>query len=180
MNNTIILSMPDVPSRPTHKTQTVPKNYIDVRIKLVKHPEGGWYRETYRSEDIIQGTALPDRFTGDRSVSTAIYFLLQSGDISALPRIQSDEMWHFNCPKGRRAEDGNIPGKYPMIEMDSPESYYCTEKNVIESDGTIIPNRGELSEGTKLTHEFTVKCGKPSLIVKLDTVEVIKPEQVIR
>jgi uncharacterized protein len=65
------------------------------QLGLVKHPEGGWYRETYRSEEVIQGTALPNRFAGDRSVSTAIYFLLLTGDISALHRIQSDEMWHF-------------------------------------------------------------------------------------
>ncbi len=65
------------------------------RLELVKHPEGGWYRETYRSEESIQVAALSDRFTGDRSVCTAIYFLLQSGEISALHRIKSDEIWHF-------------------------------------------------------------------------------------
>jgi hypothetical protein len=83
------------------------------------------------------------------------------------------------CPKGRRAEDGVIPDKYPMIELESPESYYRTEKNVLESDGTLILNKGELSEGTKLTHEFTVKYGKPALIVQLDGDEVVKPEHVI-
>lgn len=84
------------------------------------------------------------------------------------------------CPKGRLAEDGTIPEKYQMIEMDSPESYYRTEKNVLESDGTLIINKGELTEGTRLTHDFTVKYGKPSLIVQLDTTEIIRPEQVIR
>ncbi len=84
------------------------------------------------------------------------------------------------CPKGRRAEDGTIPDKYPLIEMESPESYYRTEKNVIESDGTLILNKGDLTEGTKLTHDFTVRYGKPSLIIQLDAAEVIKPEQVIR
>jgi hypothetical protein len=83
------------------------------------------------------------------------------------------------CPKDRRAEDGVIPEHYPMIEMDSPESCFRTEKNVIESDGTLILNKGILSEGTKLTHDFTVKYGKPSLIVQLDSDE-IRPEQVIR
>jgi hypothetical protein len=83
-------------------------------------------------------------------------------------------------PKGRRAEDGVISELYPMIEMDSPESYYRTEKNVLESDGTLIFNKGILSEGTKLTHDFTVKFGKPVLIVQLDEEEVVKPEQVIR
>lgn len=84
------------------------------------------------------------------------------------------------CPKGRLAEDGTIPEKYPMIEMDRPESHYRTEKNVQESDGTLILNKGVLSEGTWLTHEFTVTYGKPSLIVQLDAQEIIKPEYAIR
>lgn len=84
------------------------------------------------------------------------------------------------CPKGRRAEDGVIPEQYPLIELESPESYFRTEKNVIESDGTLILNKGILSEGTKLTLDFTIKNGKPSLIVQLDGEEVIKPEQVVR
>lgn len=84
------------------------------------------------------------------------------------------------CPKGRRAEDGTIPDKYPMLEMESPESYYRTEKNVIDSDGTLILNKGPLTEGTKLTQDFTVKYGKPSLIVQLDADKVLKPAHVIR
>jgi len=84
------------------------------------------------------------------------------------------------CPKGRLAEDGTIPEQYPMIEMDTPESYYRTEKNVLESDGTLILNKGELSHGTLLTYDFAVKYGKPNLIVQLDATEIIKPEQVIR
>jgi predicted cupin superfamily sugar epimerase len=66
------------------------------QLALTKHPEGGWYRETYRSDETIKADALPDRFTGKRSFSTAIYFLLQSGDISALHRIKSDEIWHYH------------------------------------------------------------------------------------
>jgi len=84
------------------------------------------------------------------------------------------------CPKGRLAEDGTISEKYPMIEMDTPESYYRTEKNVQDSDGTLILNKGELTDGTRLTHDFTVKYGKPSLIVQLDAQEIVKPEHVLR
>ena len=84
------------------------------------------------------------------------------------------------CPKNRRAEDGVIPEQYPMIELESPESYFRTEKNVIESDGTLILNKGILSEGTKLTHDLAIKNGKPSLVVQLDGEEVIKPEHVVR
>jgi hypothetical protein len=82
------------------------------------------------------------------------------------------------CPRGRLAEDGAIPEKYPMLELDSIEPYYRTEQNVIYSDGTLILNKGILSGGTKLTHDFTIRCGKPRLIVQLDD-DKISPEHVI-
>ena len=65
------------------------------RLKLARHPEGGWYRESYRSAESVPAAGLPERFTGARSFSTSIYFLLERGDISALHRIKSDELWHF-------------------------------------------------------------------------------------
>ena len=65
------------------------------RFDLLPHPEGGYYKETYRSKEHISKEALPERFGGERSFSTAIYFLLEEGNFSALHRIQSDECWHF-------------------------------------------------------------------------------------
>ncbi len=62
---------------------------------LQPHPEGGWYKETYKSTEYISGNALPERFGGSRSFSTAIYFLLEQGNFSAFHRIKSDECWHF-------------------------------------------------------------------------------------
>jgi predicted cupin superfamily sugar epimerase len=64
-------------------------------FNLLPHPEGGFYAETYRSTEAISGKNLPERFSGDRSFSTAIYFLLPAGNFSAFHRIQSDECWHF-------------------------------------------------------------------------------------
>lgn len=62
---------------------------------LKPHPEGGWYVRTYKSSELIPASALPERFTGDRHFSTAIYFLLEAGTFSAFHRIKSDECWHF-------------------------------------------------------------------------------------
>lgn len=60
------------------------------------HPEGGWFAETYRSDDRIPARALEGReYSGERAVSTGIYFLLEGGQFSAFHRIRSDEMWHF-------------------------------------------------------------------------------------
>jgi len=69
--------------------------WID-HLGLAPHPEGGWFRETYRSAETIPEAGLPTRFQGARSLSTAILFLLESGDISALHRLKSDEIWHFH------------------------------------------------------------------------------------
>ena len=62
---------------------------------LQPHPEGGWFRESYRSTESIAASALPDRFHAERSLATAIYFLLEKGNFSAFHRIKSDECWHF-------------------------------------------------------------------------------------
>ncbi len=64
-------------------------------LKLQPHPEGGYFKETYRADEIVAADSLPARFTGSRSFSTAIYYLLQQGDYSAFHRIKSDECWHF-------------------------------------------------------------------------------------
>ncbi len=65
------------------------------QFDLLPHPEGGYFRETYRSEEIVPAAALPGRFQGQRSFATAIYFLLAQGNFSAFHRIKSDECWHF-------------------------------------------------------------------------------------
>lgn len=64
-------------------------------LNMQPHPEGGYFVETYRSAETIAQVALPQRFGGDRSFCTAIYFLLEAHHISALHRIQADEIWHF-------------------------------------------------------------------------------------
>jgi predicted cupin superfamily sugar epimerase len=60
-------------------------------LRLQPHPEGGYYRETYRSPELL---TTPDGRT--RHVCTAIYFLLTADDISHLHRIRSDETWLFH------------------------------------------------------------------------------------
>lgn len=72
--------------------------YWIARLKLIRHPEGGYYRETYRSAETVTAAALPSRFGGgERSISTAIYFLLGGNDFSAFHRLKSDELWHFHA-----------------------------------------------------------------------------------
>ena len=69
------------------------QHYIE-HLELLPHPEGGYYKESYRSAGTVAASCLSG-FGGDRSFSTAIYFLLEQGDFSAFHRIKSDECWHF-------------------------------------------------------------------------------------
>ncbi len=67
-------------------------NSVDLiqKLALLPHPEGGFYKETYRCGQSLQTP------TGDRNVSTAIYYLLENKDKSHFHRIKSDELWFFH------------------------------------------------------------------------------------
>jgi predicted cupin superfamily sugar epimerase len=64
-------------------------------LDLKPHPEGGYFKETYRSNEIISEKFLPPRFDGDRAFATCIYYLLNQTDFSAFHAINQDEVWHF-------------------------------------------------------------------------------------
>lgn len=85
-----------------------------------------------------------------------------------------------SCPKGRRAEDGPIPQCYPLEELAGPEYSSRTEKNVADSDATLILNIGSLTEGSRATYDFTLRRHKPCLLVQLDAGEMVAPAEVVR
>ncbi len=70
-------------------------------------------------------------------------------------------------PKGRQAEDGKVPEKYRLREMDSPDYARRTEQNVIDSDATLIFSHGNLKGGSLLTRKMALKHGRPWLHVDL-------------
>jgi len=70
------------------------KQYIK-QLQLKKHPEGGYYKEVYRSGERILPTHLPKRYKSSRNFSTSIYFLLEGRQFSSFHLLQSDELWHF-------------------------------------------------------------------------------------
>ena len=69
--------------------------YWREQLKLESHVEGGSFRETYRSEWVLDLATLPAGMNGSRNASTCIYFLLEEGQFSAFHRIAADEIWHF-------------------------------------------------------------------------------------
>jgi len=72
------------------------------------------------------------------------------------------------CPKGRRAEDGTIPSRYRLAEIDSPQYALRSEQNVLDSDATLILCRGRPRGGTALTVALASRHGKPHLLVDLE------------
>jgi predicted cupin superfamily sugar epimerase len=85
------------------------------RLGLAPHPEGGYFRQTYRAEVTIAREALPPCFTGARAVSTAIYFLLRGENFSAFHRLRSDEVWHFYAGDPLVVHVIDPEGKYSSI-----------------------------------------------------------------
>lgn len=74
--------------------------YLIEKLKLKPHPEGGYFSEIFRSDEIIVEQSLPKRYDGNRNFYTSIYFLLNGNQCSKFHRLKSDEIWHFyeGCP----------------------------------------------------------------------------------
>ncbi|MES2371233.1 MAG: cupin domain-containing protein [Bacteroidota bacterium] len=87
------------------------------RFQMIPHPEGGYYKEMYRSDELIKKESLPGRFSGNRNFSTAIYFLLEQGNFSAFHRIQSDECWHFYAGHSLHVHVIHHDGRYDLIRL---------------------------------------------------------------
>lgn len=98
------------------------KTYIK-ELEMLPHPEGGYYKENFRSNTSIQF----EGFEGERSICTSIYFLLEKGQTSALHRIKSEEIWYFH--------DGQT---LEIIELDSNQNEMITRLGKEISNGEVL------------------------------------------
>src|SRR5205085_12156940 len=97
--------------------------YWIAQLKLQPHPEGGFFRQTYRAPLVIEQSALPSTFRGPRSASTAIYFLLAEEDFSALHRLAADEVWHFYAGTALLVHSIDLTGNHSVIKLgQNPEA----------------------------------------------------------
>lgn len=81
-------------------------------LSLIPHPEGGFYREFYRSSHVLGKKSLPPGYTGKRELGSVIHYMLTSDTYSAFHRLRSDEIWHFH------------DGSSFLIHLISPEGIY--------------------------------------------------------
>jgi len=119
-------------------------------LRLEPHPEGGYFRETYRSSGTFNREGLPVFFRGDRAFSTAIYFLLEGRQFSAFHRIPSDECWHFYQgvplhiyilqPSGELdvIRLGNDPGKGELFQAVVPAGCWFASRPASREGYTLV------------------------------------------
>ena len=87
---------------------------------------------------------------------------------AALDRGQPCGGW---CPAGRRAEDGVIPERYPLNELAGGGYAERTERNVLDSDATVILYFEELAGGTAATRDYCETLGKPCLLIDASRID---------
>lgn len=91
----------------------IPRPLLAEALDLAPHPEGGWFRETWRAAWDLAPEPLPDGYDGPRAAGTAIYYLLGLQETSAWHRVRSAELWlwHRGGPLSLRLGGGGpAPG----------------------------------------------------------------------
>ncbi|GAA1120359.1 MULTISPECIES: cupin domain-containing protein [Streptomyces violaceusniger group] len=120
-------------------------------LGLEPHPEGGWYRETWRSDVTVR----PSGYEGERATATAIYFLLTPGEESRWHVVRSAELWlwHSGGPlRLRLAGMGDAPEAVPTEVLLGPDVASGQRPQVVIPPGVWQAARPEADE------EVLVSC----------------------
>ncbi len=158
------------------------------KLNLNKHPEGGYFGEIYRSTETVTKSALPKRYSGERSFLTSIYFLITSKDTSNFHRLKSDEIWHFylgdplsvhilhkktgysRVTLGKDPEQGQVfqaiikKGYWFGATVDKPDSYSlvgCTVAPGFDFDDFELARREDLLNEFAEYKEIVAQLTKP-------------------
>lgn len=86
-------------------------------LDMTEHPEGGYFKETYRSSETLQPAQLPERYATPRQLGTSIYFLLTQERVSNFHRLNSDEIWHFHTGGAGRIHFIHSDGRYEYKDI---------------------------------------------------------------
>ncbi len=109
-----------------------------------------------------------------------------SGGQTGADRAALDVAIKFNIehggwiPKGRRTEQGPLPMKYQLAEMETTDYRERTRQNIIDSHGTVIISRGNLTGGSKLTRTYANVLGKPNCYIDLLKTEEFEAAMILK
>jgi predicted cupin superfamily sugar epimerase len=114
------------------KKTMIAKDWI-LNLDLLKHPEGGYFKETYRSDQDFE----PLEFNGKRNYATSIYFLITTNEVSHFHEIKSDEIWYFHAGSALKVHCIQQDGTYFLLEV-GPELNKNQNLQVVVPKGTIF------------------------------------------
>ena len=118
-------------------------NFLVNRLNLLPHPEGGFYKETFRSAEGIETEQ------GERNLCTSIFFLLTSENVSRFHRIKSDELWYFHEVSSLTIHTLGESG-YESLSLGLPDSGYdCLPQQLVKAN-TIFGSTVDQSESYSL------------------------------
>lgn len=100
-------------------------------LGLLEHPEGGYFKETYRSKESIPNSELDEKYVGDRHHCTGIYFLLTSEKFSAFHKVNQDEMWHYYKGAPIKLHTITQEGDYSFVMIGNDFSKGETPQHVV-------------------------------------------------
>ena len=124
-------------------------------LGLLAHPEGGYYQETYRSQEIVAAGHLPARFNTDHHFSTAIYYLLQAPDFSAFHQIKQDELWHFYHGSGLTIHVITADGDYQTLKLGSDPRKGQAFQQVVKAGDWFAASVDDFSVDDSSVDEFS-------------------------
>jgi len=91
--------------------------YYVTKLGLIPHPEGGYYKQTFASEERTSDQELSVNFEGKRKLYTSIIFLMGSQDISHFHRLKSDELWYYHAGSPLTVHIIDENGDYREIKL---------------------------------------------------------------
>ncbi|MFD3450052.1 cupin domain-containing protein [Microbacteriaceae bacterium 4G12] len=115
------------------------------QLGLLAHPEGGYYKQTYQSEESITSKELSVTYEGNRTLSTSIYFLLTNDHVSHFHRLKSDEIWYFHDGSPLTVHVIHENGQYEQMKLgleieNGEKPQVIVPKNSIFGSTVDLPN----------------------------------------
>ena len=110
---------------------TLSDTEVITALRLAPHPEGGFFRETFRAPLTVDAP-----FAARRAASTAIYFMLRAGDFSAFHTVRSDEVWHHYLGASLELHTIDPSGRHERVEL-GPEVLHGERPQWVVPAGTL-------------------------------------------